>query len=120
MIDPGEVLGVMKRNRIIMAFERLRKVTEARCLSREEFGKLSVALGQLDQAVVESAELGPYPILISAGVLPLVNREEIVSMLQEVAKELNEINTEDWAPEAARKSLSGSLGTIEGVLGEMS
>ena len=120
MIDPLEVLGVMNRNRIIMASERLRKVTEASRLSRAQFEKLSGALRQLNQAVDESEEVGPYPIFISAGVVPLANREEMVSTLQIVAKELHEINAEGWAPDPARRSLTGSLAAVEEVLGEIS
>jgi hypothetical protein len=119
MINPTIALGVVTRTQMTMLLVRLRKVAEAKCLSNEERKKLSAAVEQLRQAVVDSSELGPGPIVVGEGVPP-VNKEEILSELREIAKQLNEVKADDWMPEAARKSLSGSLGTIEGVLGEMS
>jgi hypothetical protein len=118
MINPAIALGALTRTQMTMLLVRLRKVAEAKCLSSEELKKLSAAVEQLRQAVVDSSELGPDPIVVGEGVPP-VGKEEILSELREIAKELNELVTDNWVPEAARKSLSGSLSAIQRLLREI-
>ena len=101
-----------------MLLVRLRKVAEVECLSSEESTKLSEAEEQLGLAVVDSSELGSAPIVIGEGVPP-VNREEMVSELQEVAQELNELAANERVPQAARKGLNGSFNRIQRLLQEI-
>jgi len=118
MINPANALGAMKLTQMTMLLVRLRKVAEAKCLSSKESTKLSEAEEQLGLAVVESSELGSAPIVIGEGVPP-INREQMVSELQEIAQELHELVADQWVPEAARKGLTRSLNTIQRLLQEI-
>jgi hypothetical protein len=118
MINPASAFGTIKLTQMTMLLVRLRKVAEAKCLSSKERTKLSEAEEQLGLAVVESSELGSAPIVIGEGVPP-VNRQQMVSELQEIAQELNELAADEWAPEAARKGLTRSLNTIQRLLQEI-
>jgi hypothetical protein len=113
----NQALGTVTLTQMTMLSVRLGKVVEAKCLSSEESAKLSEAVEQLRQAVVDSSGLGLRPIVVGDGVPP-GNKEEMVRELQEIANQLHELVGDNSVPVAARKSLSGSLRTIEGVLGQ--
>jgi hypothetical protein len=118
MINPAIALGAMKLTQMTMLLVRLRKVAEAKCLSGKESTKLSEAEEQLGLAVLDSSELGSAPIVIGEGVPP-VNREQMVSELQEIAQDLNELAANERVPEAPRKGLTRSLNTIQRLLQEI-
>ena len=118
MINLVNALGAVIRTQMAELLMRLRKVGEATCLSTEESTRLSEAVEQFRLAVVDSSELGLAPIVIGEGVPP-VNREQMVSELQEIAQELHELVADQWVPEAARKGLTRSLNTIQRLLQEI-